>query len=88
MVYDEDGEDYSKRIPIDERLDDIERKLEEIEDSCNSGNNGNLVFLLFFYFPGLFLAMMMSYMSNHSILWAIFHGYCSWVYVVYKYFFS
>jgi hypothetical protein len=88
MVYDNDGEDYSKRIPIDERLDDIERKLEEIEDSCNSENNYNFGCLLFLYLPGLCLAMIMSYISNHSILWAIFHGYCSWGYVVYKYFFA
>lgn len=29
------------------------------------------------------LAMIVSYSVNHSIWWAILHGFCSWGYVVY-----
>lgn len=29
------------------------------------------------------LAMVLSYSVNHSILWAIFHGFLSWGYVIY-----
>ena len=32
---------------------------------------------------GMALAMVISYNANHSILWGIFHGILSWLYVLY-----
>jgi hypothetical protein len=32
---------------------------------------------------GTALAFAISYTNNHSILWAIIHGFFSWLYVVY-----
>lgn len=32
---------------------------------------------------GSALAIAISWSVNHSILWAIFHGLCSWFYVLY-----
>lgn len=32
---------------------------------------------------GSALAMIISYTNWHSILWAIFHGFLSWIYVIY-----
>ncbi len=32
---------------------------------------------------GSALAMVLSYVNWHSVLWAIFHGLLSWVYVIY-----
>jgi len=32
---------------------------------------------------GTVLAITISYSANHSILWAIFHGVLSWIYVIY-----
>lgn len=32
---------------------------------------------------GCALAIAISYANNHSILWAMFHGVLSWVYVIY-----
>lgn len=32
---------------------------------------------------GSALAMAISFNVNHSILWAILHGICSWFYVIY-----
>lgn len=32
---------------------------------------------------GSALAMILSWDRSHSILWAIFHGFLSWVYVIY-----
>lgn len=32
---------------------------------------------------GSALAMVISYSTWHSIVWAIFHGLLSWVYVIY-----
>ena len=33
---------------------------------------------------GSALAMILSFQLNHSILWAIVHGICSWLYVIYR----
>jgi hypothetical protein len=33
---------------------------------------------------GSSLAMILSFQLNHSILWAIVHGICSWFYVAYR----
>lgn len=32
---------------------------------------------------GSALAITISWSANHSILWAIFHGLLSWIYVIY-----
>jgi hypothetical protein len=32
---------------------------------------------------GTALAIAISYVANHSILWAIIHGFFSWFYVIY-----
>ena len=32
---------------------------------------------------GSALAMILSFSKNASILWAIVHGVCSWIYVIY-----
>ena len=32
---------------------------------------------------GCALAITISYTANHSIMWAILHGICSWLYVIY-----
>jgi hypothetical protein len=33
---------------------------------------------------GSALAMILSFQLNHSILWAMMHGVCSWFYVLYR----
>lgn len=32
---------------------------------------------------GCCLAIVISWGLNHSILWAMWHGFCSWIYVLY-----
>jgi hypothetical protein len=32
---------------------------------------------------GTALAIAISYTNNHSVLWAIIHGFFSWLYVIY-----
>jgi hypothetical protein len=32
---------------------------------------------------GVALAMIVSWDRNHSILWAVLHGVCNWLYVIY-----
>ena len=36
---------------------------------------------------GAVLAIVISWSYNHSVLWAIAHGFLSWIYVVYHIFF-
>ena len=33
---------------------------------------------------GMALAMILSFQTNHSILWAIVHGIFSWFYVIFR----
>lgn len=35
---------------------------------------------------GTALAMILSYAANKAIGWAILHGLCSWIYVIYRLF--
>ena len=44
---------------------------------CGGGCSGFWIF-------GSALAIVMSYVQNSSILWAIFHGIISWIYVAYR----
>lgn len=37
---------------------------------------------------GTVIAVALSWSANHSILWAIFHGFCSWLYVIYYFLFK
>lgn len=32
---------------------------------------------------GVVVAVALSWGANHSVLWAIFHGFLSWFYVIY-----
>ena len=77
---------------LEDKLEELEEKLKELEenDRNRSELNENIFVLGFFvslvYLPGLVLSMILSYTSNHSIWWAILHGYFSWLYIIYKYF--
>ena len=33
---------------------------------------------------GSIMAMILSYDLNHSVLWMILHGCCSWIYVIFR----
>lgn len=43
-------------------------------------NNSELTYIISF---GTALAVVISYDHNHSIFWAILHGFLSWIYVGY-----
>lgn len=72
-----DNNDYS-----DIDLEDLENRIENLENNQNNSTNYSGAILV--YVPGLVLAMILSYTTNQSIPWTIFHGYLSWVYVVYN----
>lgn len=48
-----------------------------------SSNNRTGKGLGCFTFVGWFLASISSYSLNHSLLWALFHGFCGWLYILY-----
>jgi hypothetical protein len=62
-----------------ERLDELESRIEELEASSPQ----HTVLLVFFYFFGVPLAMILSWSRDASILYCIWHGCMSWAYVVY-----
>ncbi len=35
---------------------------------------------------GTALAMILSFQLNHSVLWAVIHGFCTWFYVIFRVF--
>jgi hypothetical protein len=63
----------------DERLEEIERRLDELEPRGNGGSTG----LSLGYAMGMSLAIVLSWSRNASILWCMLHGLLSWAYVVY-----
>jgi hypothetical protein len=63
----------------DERLDNLEQRVEQLESASRRGEAG----LSLGYAMGMTLAMILSWSRNASILWCMFHGLFSWAYVIY-----
>jgi hypothetical protein len=85
-----DTENYDDDYSTDNNypdVEDLESRIEDLENDQNVGGGTNYSGAIMIYIPGLVLAMILSYATNHSILWAILHGYLSWVYVIYSAFF-
>jgi hypothetical protein len=55
---------------------DKNNKGEEMSDDSSSAASSGIGF-------GCAMAIAISWSENHSILWAILHGLCSWLYVIY-----
>jgi hypothetical protein len=65
-----------------DRLEEIERRIEELEEPEARGNGGSTGLSLG-YALGMSLATVLSWSRNASILWCILHGLLSWAYVAY-----
>ncbi|MHB8413573.1 MAG: hypothetical protein ACYDDI_16725 [Candidatus Acidiferrales bacterium] len=63
----------------DERLGEIEQRLDELESRGSASSTG----LSLGYAIGMSLAIVLSWSRNASILWCILHGLLSWAYVAY-----
>jgi tetrahydromethanopterin S-methyltransferase subunit G len=70
-----DDEEYDEQS---ERLDELERRIEELKSG--SGSEAGLTAG---YAMGMSLAMILSWSRNASILWCLLHGILSWAYVIY-----
>jgi hypothetical protein len=78
-----DYTDYSSENSYPE-LEDLESRIEDLENNQDQSSGGDYSGAILIYIPGLVLAMILSYTVNHSILWAILHGYLSWFYIIYN----
>ena len=61
----------------DERLEELEQRIETIESGSGRAGIGLL------YGLGMAISVVLSWSRNYSILWCILHGLLSWVYVIY-----
>ena|ERR1700737_2495295 len=85
MASHEDSEEewsgYESTEDVGSRIDDLESRLDELErDAPASGGDGCAPAG---YGLGATLAMILSWQSNHAVLWVVLHGLLSWVYVIY-----
>jgi tetrahydromethanopterin S-methyltransferase subunit G len=75
---DEEFEDLETTIQgLEERVEALETELERKVEQAP----GNAISVG--YVMGVALAMILSWSKNASILWCIFHGLLSWIYVIY-----
>ena len=76
ISYDDyDDDDYNYRHSLKNNLEN---------EIAAFANDVSLSFVkVFLYLFGSSLAMIVSYFHNHSILWAMGHGFLSWGYVIY-----
>lgn len=78
-----DGSDNSQKDYWREQLKE-ELRAELKEDYRHQFRQGALSTLGKSYNLGMMIAVVVSFSSNHSILWAIIHGLLGWFYVIYK----
>jgi dienelactone hydrolase len=63
---------------VEERLDDLDSKVEELKNEGRGEAAGAVVYSL-----GATLAMILSWHSFHAVIWAVLAGMFSWLYVFY-----
>jgi hypothetical protein len=64
---------------LNDRILELEDRFERLEGRHESSQAGGLGAWLL----GSIIAVVLSWSRNASILWCIFHGILSWLYVVY-----
>ena len=78
-----DGSDHSQKDYWRDQLKE-ELRAELREDYRHQFRKGALTTLGKSYNLGMMIAVVVSFNSNHSMLWAIIHGLLGWFYVIYK----
>lgn len=79
----DDDEDYhTDPGTADDRIDELEQRIEELESRGSPEYHGGTGLSLG-YALGMALAVVLSWSRNSSILWGILHGLLSWGYVIY-----
>jgi hypothetical protein len=63
---------------VDSKMEDFESRLENLESGGGGYGAASAGYSL-----GATLAMILSWQSNHVVIWALLHGLLSWVYVIY-----
>jgi hypothetical protein len=81
----EEDEDYgTNNENVD--LDDLESRVSDLETATASQvsyHPGGLGCGGAVYSLGATLSVVISWESNHAVLWAALHGFLSWLYVIY-----
>jgi hypothetical protein len=80
-----DSEDVDSE-GYDEETDpeDLESRVAELEqavENCGSGRGFGCGAA--FYSLGATLSVVISWEANHAVLWAVLHGFLSWLYLIY-----
>ena len=86
-MFDGDEIDDEDDVPIVERVDDMESRLEALESTLEHRSveweDSTVRGLSLGYGMGMMLAIVLSWSRNATILWCIIHGLLSWLYVLY-----
>ena len=62
----------------EDRLDELEERIDELESGGGGTAGISIVYAL-----GMTIAVVLSWSRNGSILWCMLHGLFSWGYVIY-----
>jgi hypothetical protein len=74
---DPDYEDYDGTD-----LESLESRVADLEDAVEKDGTGSGC-VAAFYSLGATLSVVISWEANHTVLWAVLHGFFSWLYVIY-----
>jgi len=75
-----DHEDYDEETG----LEDLESRVADLEDAVeNNGSSPGVGCGAAFYSLGATLSVVISWEANHAVVWAVLHGFLSWLYVIY-----
>jgi hypothetical protein len=66
-------------------LEDLESRVSDLENAVEKNGSGSGAGCgAAFYSLGATLAVVISWEANHTVLWAVLHGFLSWFYVIYE----
>jgi hypothetical protein len=70
---------------LEDRIGELEQRIDRLEagDGSQAGDESSQAGGVVAYLLGTIIAVVLSWSRNASILWCIFHGIWSWLYVVY-----
>ena len=64
-------------------LEDLESRVESLENADHAQYSAGAGCGTGLYSLGATLAVVISWETNHAVLWAVLHGLLSWLYVIY-----
>jgi hypothetical protein len=81
---DHEDADYYEDYEGTDRTD-LESRVADLENATEKNGSGSEVGCgAAFYSLGATLSVVISWEANHTVLWAVLHGFLSWFYVIYS----